>query len=120
MTLEQLLTFPLPRYATKIADRKKVFLGDVKCHYVFPKNIPNGAATTLTYVRDYFNRMVYSVTVVAGSMGAVSTTVGYLTDETVLQARSGWYLLEDEIQSMAPPQQPKALMEDGHEVLVLD
>jgi hypothetical protein len=86
----------------------------------FSRNIPNGTATTLTYVRDYFNRMVYSVTVVAGSMGAIPTTVGYLNDETVLQPRSGWYMLQDSVHAMPSRQEHTTTDEQGHEVIVLD
>jgi hypothetical protein len=101
-------------------ERKKVFIYEVKCHYIFPKNIPNGTATALLYVRDYSNRMIRSATIVAGSMGTMPTRVGYLADEILLQPRLGWFLLRDEQQAMLPLQQPKVLIEDGHEVYVLD
>jgi Domain of unknown function (DUF4419) len=108
-------------YSTKVMECKKVFIEEVKCHYIFPKNIPNGTATALLYVRDYsIHRMIHSTTIVAGSMGTISTRVGYLADETLLQPRLGWFLLQDEQQAMPPLQQPKVLIEDGHELYVLD
>ncbi len=60
--------------------------------------------------------MVYSVTIVVGSMGAIPIEVGYFSDETVLQPSSGWFLLQDELKAMPPPQQLPNLIEDGHEV----
>jgi hypothetical protein len=108
------------RYATKLTDRKEIFIGGEKCHRIFPKNIPNGTATAMAYVRDYYNRMIYSVTIVAGSVGATPNEVGYFSDETVLQPSSGWFLLQDEIKAMPPPQQLPTLIEDGHEVFLLD
>lgn len=64
-------------YWTKVTERKKIFIEDVTCHHIFPKNIPNCIATALLYVRDYsINRMVHSVTIVAGSIGAMPTKVG--------------------------------------------
>jgi hypothetical protein len=64
--------------------------------------------------------VAYSVTIVAGSMGAVPTAVGYLHDETVLQPWSGWFLLEDGSKAMPPLQQHRVLNENGHEVIELD
>jgi hypothetical protein len=64
--------------------------------------------------------MVHSVTIVAGSMGAIPTKVGYFSDETVLQPSSGWFLLQDELKAMPLSQQFTTLIEDGHEVFVLD
>jgi len=108
------------RYATKVADRKQVILEDVKYHHIFPKNVPSGTVTALTYVRDHFNRNVYSVTLVAGSMGAIPIRVGYLRDETVLQSWSGWYMLQDGVQAMPPRLDRTVTDEQGHEVIVLD
>jgi hypothetical protein len=53
-------------------------------------------------------------------MGAIPTEVGYFSDETVLQPSSGWFLLQDELKTMPPSQQLPTLIEDGHEVFVLD
>lgn len=65
--------------------------------------------------------MIYSATMIAGSMGAIPTKVGYLRDETVLKPWSGWFLLEDESNVMPPLEQHKvSLDEEGHEVIELD
>jgi len=58
--------------------------------------------------------------VVAGFMGAMSSTVGYLRDKTVLEPWYDWLLLEDELTAMPPLLQPMVSVEDGHEVILLD
>ena len=45
---------------------------------------------------------------VAGSMSTIPIKVGYLTDETVMQPWSGWYMLQDSVQAM-PPRQDRTI-----------
>jgi hypothetical protein len=85
-------------YATTFMDRRNLAIGTVNYHHIFPKSIPNAVASLSINLFDHsLNIPKLDVTVVAGAVGAtVFQADDKAGEETFVQPRSGWWMLDDE------------------------
>jgi hypothetical protein len=60
-------------------------------------SIPKGVALAPVTIEDLGTGLKHKTTMVAGSVGMTATAIGSGKDLTIVQPRSGWWMLEDSV-----------------------
>jgi hypothetical protein len=71
----------------------------VEYPFISREQIPKGIVSVLVTIENKARELVYKVTMVAGSVEMTAKTAGDLKDQTSVQPRSGWWMLEDSVAS---------------------
>ena len=84
-----------------IEERQRLVLGDVVYPVITPGSIPKGVVSAPVTVQDYATGLEHKTTMVAGSVGMMLSAVESGGDLTIVQPRSGWWMLEDLVKPMS-------------------
>jgi hypothetical protein len=89
------------------ADCMRLELDGVRYHLIYPgtppyvaTSIPKSVVSVPVTVRDEARGLEYATTMIAGSVGMIASNVGWLKDQTSVQPRSGWWILEDSVKPL--------------------
>ena len=89
------------------ADCTRLELDGVRYHFIYPgtppyvpTSIPKSVVSAPVTVRDEAKGFEYATTMIAGLVGMTATNVGRLKDQTSVQPRSGWWILEDSVKPL--------------------
>lgn len=85
------------RGSGKPVDRKRLTLDGVSYPLLRPKEIPKGVITVPVTVQDFLTGFEHKTTMVAGSVGMTGKAVEGSSELTIVQPRSGWWMLQDSV-----------------------
>ncbi|MCJ1463500.1 hypothetical protein MMC07_002108 [Pseudocyphellaria aurata] len=89
-----------PDYGVPL-DRKELVLNDIAYPLIRPKSIPKGVISVPVTIQDHQTGLQHETSMIAGSVGMTGTAVGGGKDLTIVQPRSGWWILHDSVKAMA-------------------
>lgn len=82
-----------------VAARRRLILDDVAYPIIRPNSIPPGVVSVTVAVQDTTTGLEHATTMIAGSVGMTATAAcgGRNLAATVVQPRSGWWVLQDSV-----------------------
>lgn len=90
-------------------DRKRLIIDDVVFPVISVKSVPRAVVEVPVKVLDGYTMLDYDTTIIAGSVGVTATASEEYGELDTFQPRSGWWMLQDKVQSLTGEDMSKHL-----------